>query len=271
MSELGIEFISVFGMPPVEFVELAAELGCPNISLGLSQMEYNPHDYPRYSLIEDAALRREIKAALAANGVTISLGENLPVQPGVDSRDEWRASLDVLSEFGVRRINSVSFEADPGRNVEQYGLLAEVTAEYGVAPLIEFVPIFGIPDLPTALEVIRQVDRPNLGLIVDTMHVGRTGASTDALRAIPPELVGYVQLCDAPLRSDRDYMDEAMHERMAPGEGELPLADYLRALPRDRIVSLEIPQRSLADAGVGPRERLGNCVSRARELLRTLD
>lgn len=266
MGGLGIELISVLGMPPVQFIELAAELGCPNISLGLNQMDYNPFGFPRYSLPTDAALRREVKSALKANGVTISLGENLHILPESDSREMWKAGLDVLGELGATQINSVSFEPDLQRNIDQYG----------IRTLIEFVPIFGVPDLPTALEVIRQVGHPDLGFIFDTMHAARTGLSPDDLRAVPPELIGYIQLCDVPAGRtkydfmDAGYMDEAMHERMVPGEGQVPLADYLRALPKDRVISLEVPQRSKAEAGVGLRESLGHCVQATRSLLGTL-
>lgn len=268
MQNLGIEFISVFGMPPVAFVELAAELGCPNISIGFNQSDFDPHGYPRYSLKDDVALRRELKAALAANGVSISLGENLLVQPGVDMREQWRADLEIFAELGVTRANSVTFEPDLERNIEQYGLLAELTAEFGIKALLEFVPIFGVPDIPTALTVAEKVAHPNLGLIMDTMHIGRSGAGADDLHAVPPELVGYIQLCDVPLEPDiPDYMYEAMFERKVPGEGELPLAEFLGALPRDRVVGLEIPLRAEAERGVGPRERLGRAVDAARKLL----
>jgi hypothetical protein len=54
---------------------------------------------------------------------------------------------------------------------------------------------------------------------------------------------------------------------MAPGEGELPLAQFLRLVPDGVVVSLEIPMRSLAEAGVGPRERTARCVEAARTLL----
>lgn len=271
MQNLGIEFISVFGMPPVAYVELAAELGCRNVSLGFNQTDFDPHDYPRYDLRKDAALRRELKAALAANDVSISLGENLMVAAGTDMREEWLSELELFSELGVTRINSVSFEPDLQRNIDQYGLLAETTADFGVEALIEFVPIFGVADIPTALTVIREVDHPNLRLLVDTMHVGRSSATADDLRALPPEVVGYIQLCDAPLEAEiPDYMYEAMFERKVPGEGELPLADYLRALPRDRVVGLEVPLRAEAEGGAGPRERLGRTVAAARELLASL-
>ena len=96
-------------------------------------------------------------------------------------------------------------------------------------------------------------------------------AFTLRLAAVPSELIGYVQLSDATHAPRFDtYMEEAMYERMVPGEGELPLREVLAILPREVVVGLEIPQRSLAEAGVGPHERLGRCVAAARAMLAEL-
>ena len=40
MDRLGVEFLSVFGLPPVEFVNLAADLGCHYISTGLREHKF---------------------------------------------------------------------------------------------------------------------------------------------------------------------------------------------------------------------------------------
>lgn len=42
MERLGIELLSVFGMPPVTFVSLAADLNCRYISTALTSNPYNP-------------------------------------------------------------------------------------------------------------------------------------------------------------------------------------------------------------------------------------
>jgi hypothetical protein len=55
-----------------------------------------------------------------------------------------------------------------------------------------------------------------------------------------------------------------MYERMAPGDGELPLAELLGAVPPDVVIGLEIPMRSVAESGVGPAARLRPCVAAAR-------
>lgn len=270
MENLGIEFISVFGMPPVAFVQLAHDLGCRYVSTAMKPMDYNPHGYPRYSL-RDGALRRELIAAMGDHGVSLSLGEGFLVQPGADAPATWAADLEAMAELGIRRINSVSFEPEFQRNVDQYGQLSEIASTFGIETLLEFVPIFAVADLPTAHAIVRKVGRPDFRLMIDTMHVGRSGATAADLRAIDPALIGYIQLCDAPLMPKiPDYLEEAMYERMVPGEGELPLLDILAALPRDRIVGLEVPRRSEAEAGVGPRERLGRCVGAARSLMTRL-
>lgn len=45
----------------------------------------------------------------------------------------------------------------------------------------------------------------------------------------------------------------------------------LAALPRDSIFGLEVPLRSEAEAGVGPRERLSRCIAAAQDLMARLD
>jgi sugar phosphate isomerase/epimerase len=137
---------------------------------------------------------------------------------------------------------------------------------------IEFAPGLTVADLPTALHAVRHVGRPNFRLLIDTMHFLRSGARATDLAAIDPKLMGYIQLCDAPLAPRFDtYFEEVMFERMAPSTGELPLLDVLRALPRDLPIGLEVPMRSKAEAGMGPHERLGPVVENARRLLARLD
>jgi sugar phosphate isomerase/epimerase len=267
VNPLGIERLCMFDMPPVPFIELAAELGCPNVGLGLTSMGYyNPHGYAAWSLRDDPALRRDTIAALAANGVTISLLEGFAVQPGKDVREQ-AADLDIVHALGGRRINAVSTDRDMDRSCEGLAIIADMAAERGIEVVTEIGPP-PIKRLDRALEAVRRIDRPNFRLLIDTMHFFRMGSTVEELAAIDPALVGYVQLCDVPLASPfESYMEEALHERMPPGQGELPLADVLALLRPDVVVSLEVPQRSLAEAGVAPRERVLRCVEAARTLM----
>jgi sugar phosphate isomerase/epimerase len=270
MDRLGIEFISVFGLPPVRFVELAADLGCSDLSLGLHPLDCNPHDYPSYSL-SDPTLQREFKAVLRDRGVSFALAEGFFVLPGRDV-SAYAADLDMVRELGAQRINTLALEPDRGRCFDQFAALAELAAARGLATTLEFIPATPVGDLATAVAVARHVGRPEFGVLVDTMHLVRSGGSAADVAALPPGVVTYAQLCDCPLVSPcASYAEEAKYERLPPGEGEFPLLEILKALPRDLVIGLEIPQRRLAEAGVGPHERLGRCVEAARELLARRD
>ena len=268
MNALGIERLCVFGMPPVEFVELAADLGCDAVGLGLAPtQDYNPHAYPAWSLRDDAKLRRETAAALDDRGVAISIVEGFAYTPGGDMR-AYDRDLDLVCELGAGRINVVSLDKDLPRTVDGFGILAGMAAERGLLVSAEMGSLGPIPRVQPALALARGVGAANFSLLIDAMHFFRLGNTLEDLAAIPPELIGYVQLCDAPWAPRFDsYIEEAMYERRPPGAGELPLREFVRRLPADVTVSLEIPMRSLADRGVGPRERLAPCVVAARALL----
>jgi sugar phosphate isomerase/epimerase len=267
MNRIGIERLCVFGMPPVEFVTLAADLGCSFIGIGLAPMRYyNPHGYREWTLRDDPALRREMVAAMVDRSVGISLCEGFGVGPHADVRD-YAADLDVLCELGGARINAASVDRDASRTLDGFATLAEMAAARGIETTIEIGP-GPIANLPAALAAVRHVGRADFRLLIDSMHFFRLGGSVADIVALDPDLIGYVQLCDAPAVSKfASYMEEALHERLAPGDGELPLLELLRCLPHRVVVSLEVPQRSLAEAGVGPLVRVGKCVDAARRLL----
>src|SRR5580700_9033712 len=74
MDRLGIGFLSGFGLPPVEFVDLASDLGCRHISVVVQGQELLPLGYQPFSLKDDA-LRRDLLAAMNQRRVTITLGD----------------------------------------------------------------------------------------------------------------------------------------------------------------------------------------------------
>ncbi len=269
-DRIGIEFLSVFDLPPVPFVELTAKLGCRYLSIGLTPMGCNLEGYPPFSLRDDVALRRDMISAMKDNGVSIALGEGFGLRPGTDVR-AFASDLELMCELGVPRINSYCMEPDLGRGLDQLSLLSEMAGAVGIEHTIEFVPGLTIGDLPTALAAVDHVASAGCRLLIDTMHLIRSGASAADLAGIDPGKIGYAQICDVPLASPGiSYGEEAMFERRVPGEGELPLAEILAALPRTIPVGIEIPRRSLATAGTTPFERLEPCVRATAQLLDAL-
>lgn len=265
MNPIGIERLCLFGMPPVEHVALAAALGCEAVGIGFTPVgSYNPHGYPGWSLRDDPGLRRRLRRACADHGVRITLVEGFGVAPGEEIA-RFESDLDLAAELGGERINVVSMDRDLGRTIAQFAQLTEMARARGLAVSTEIGP-GPVRTLATALEVAREVGA-GFTLLIDTMHFFRFGSTVAELAAIDPALIGYVQLCDAPREGQGKYMDEAFHERRVPGEGDLPLRALLALVPDDVVVSLEVPRRSAAEAGLGPDERVRPCVDAARAML----
>src|SRR5580693_2180067 len=193
MDRLGIEMLCVFGMPPIEYVHLVADLGCRYITTGmvgfapLKVLGFQP-----FSLRDEPGLRRDLLAAMDDRGVSISLGEGLLIAPGVDVRS-YAADLDIMAELRIPRINTVSLEPDRPRTFDELAALTALAAERGIATCVEPVDGLSIADLPSALAAVEYVDSDEVSLLIDTMHVARFGATVDDLRSVPAQRIGYIQ------------------------------------------------------------------------------
>lgn len=268
-ERIAIEFLSVFDLPPLAFVDLAAELDCPFISCGLAPMggPFNLNHHPHWSLRDDASLRRSMVQAMRANAVSISLADGFAIRPDREVTD-LQADLALMKELAAARICSYCLEPDHPRALDQLAQLAEMATAAEVELILEFVPGLPIGDLNTAVAVIESIDSPVCKLMIDTMHLIRSGSTVADLQQLNPAQIGYAQICDVPITHDSlSYMEEATFERRVPGDGELPLQAILAALPEAIPVGIEIPQRSLALQGVSDVDRLAPCVAATRRLL----
>ena len=99
-----------------------------------------------------------------------------------------------------------------------------------------------IHDYRDAWEVVRRADHPAVGLVLDTFHILARRTDLAALRAIPKDRIFLVQAADAPLL-DMDYLSWSRHYRCFPGQGDLPIGEFMDALCAtgfDGLLSLEI-------------------------------
>jgi len=272
-NRLGIENLTHMGMPPVELVKCVAELGCVGISGALTPMPLamfgypDFHPYPAWSLADDANLRREMKAALADTGVKIELGEGFRAGADRDVAD-YAAGLDIMAELGAVRINAVSMEPSLERTYDQLAQLADMVIARGMLFTIEFAPMNTINNLASALDAIAHIGKGRARVLIDAMHTFRSGGTVADIKALDPDVIGYAQLCDAPMVAPDGvpYFKEATCGRMVPGTGEFPLAEWIVALPADLPMGIEVPMLDAMVAGLSPREHMANVVKAAREL-----
>lgn len=99
-----------------------------------------------------------------------------------------------------------------------------------------------INDHRDAWEIVRRTDHPNIGLILDSFHTLSRKIDVNSIRSIPKEKIFIIQLADAPL-IDMDLLYWSRHFRNMPGEGDLPVLDFMKAVAAtgyDGYLSLEI-------------------------------
>jgi 3-dehydroshikimate dehydratase len=99
-----------------------------------------------------------------------------------------------------------------------------------------------INDYRDSWEAVRRADHPAVGLVLDSFHILARGTDLSTIRSIPGNRIFLVQLADAPLLQ-MDYLSWSRHFRNFPGQGDLPVMDFMKALQTtgyDDALSLEI-------------------------------
>jgi len=99
-----------------------------------------------------------------------------------------------------------------------------------------------INDYRDAWEAVRRADHPAIGLVLDTFHTLARKTDLKAIGTIPRDRLFLVQVADAPL-VDMDFLSWSRHFRSFPGQGDLPVLDFMTALQTtgyDGWLSLEI-------------------------------
>lgn len=159
------------------------------------------------------------------------------IPPEMDSEDVFRfgeTELFAMAEaLGARSVNAVDVFGgawDIDAAAEAFAGLCGRAAEHGLLVHIEWLPWSKIPDLSTALAVVRLADRPNGGLNVDAWHLVRSGTGIDELRAVPGRLIMGIQLNDGPMEPEPNLVEATLHQRALPGEGDFDLDGIVRAL-----------------------------------------
>jgi sugar phosphate isomerase/epimerase len=159
--------------------------------------------------------------------------------------------------LGVTHANIAILDEVEGRWREYLAGLCEAATGREIVPVIEFMRMLGpVPSLQAAAALAGSGDFAGLKLMIDSLHLARADETPADVAAIDPALIGAAQFCDAQAAWPglEAYFHEGAFERIIPGEGELPLTDFIRTIPGDVMLSPEVPLKSLRDAGVPVQE-----------------
>jgi sugar phosphate isomerase/epimerase len=236
----------VLSLPPPEMVRVAARTGYAAVGLRLIAVT---GDSPGYPLHDDPIMMRETKAALADTGLRLQDIEFVKITPEIDV-----AALEPFiaagAALGARHILTGPYDPDHARLSDHLAAIASLAAPYGLSALLEFFPWTTVPDLATAALVVEKASRPNVGILLDTLHFDRSNSSHSQIDSIPAHWLPMVHLCDAPSTKPttvEGLLHTARAERLPPGDGGIDIAAILKRMPRDAQITLEVPMQSLTE------------------------
>ena len=174
--------------------------------------------------------------------------EGMPEPQRLRTFDRAERKFDLMQELGCDLLmvcSNVSPDSLGGidRAAGDFRELGERAAKRGLRVGFEALA-WGrhISDYRDAWEVVRRADHGSIGLVLDTFHTYARKTDLKPLRSIPGDRIFLVQLADAPWL-DMDVLSWSRHFRCFPGQGDMPLVEFMQALQAtgyDGQLSLEI-------------------------------
>lgn len=218
---------------PADTVRAAADAGFDAAGIWFDADEWTP------------AVATEVRRRLDDTGLIALDMEPVMLSP---DGDHGEALVDAAVALGVRYVLVASLDDDHHRVAIRLGQLADRLGDSAVRLVLEFLPSLGVRTLGDAASIVGAVARPEVGILIDNLHLARSGATPGDIALFDPNLFPYLQICDAAAApaepGRRGLLDEALHHRLLPGQGALPLDACVDAVPAVPL-SFEIRSKAL--------------------------
>jgi 4-hydroxyphenylpyruvate dioxygenase len=160
--------------------------------------------------------------------------EGLPAALRERALERAEAKFDVMEALGANLLlvcSSVHSEAlgDTSRIVDDFRVLGERAGRRGFRVGYEALA-WGrhVNDHRQAWDIVRNVDHPAIGLVLDSFHSLSRRIPIGSIASIAPEKIFLMQIADAP-DMPMDYLYWSRHFRCFPSQGDLPVAEFVAA------------------------------------------
>lgn len=244
MTQFSLAHLTVLNLAPPDMIELAARTGYD--SVGLRLIAVTPTT-PGYDLMTDTVMMRDTKRRMVETGVGVFDIEFVRITPETDI-PAYRPFLEAGAELGAKHVVVAPYDPDLVRTSERIAEFCDLAAPLGLSINLEFFAWTVVPKLATAVDVIARADRPNCGVLVDTLHFDRSESTLDELAAVPARWLNYVHVSDAAGEkptTDEGLIFTAREDRLPPGEGSIDIPSILDRLPAHIPIGVEVPMQGM--------------------------
>ena len=262
MQPLILCWLTVPKATPLQLLETAASAGFA--SVGMRILEAGE---PDTAFVggggESAAL---VKRAADDLGVTIFRTAGFRID-GRYTPDRFRPYIEATAELGAEYISIIATDQDEQRRHESFGSICEEAAACGLRISVEFTPFSAVKTIFDCYELLVKAGRPDSAILLDALHLYRSGGKANDVLGIPQERLAVAQLCDARVNTPKeaDLLWEARNDRFDVGKGKLPLRDFMSVLPHS--IPLEVETPCLLERDLPVIDRARNAARITREFL----
>ena len=250
--DMTLGYLSIADVGPLALIQVAAQAGFK--SLGVRLTARKPEDHWPYPVIGQSQQVQALQQALQDGGLRLSNVSTYHIYPETQLSDLLPV-IELSHKLGANYIVACAYDPDESRLGDFLGRYAEEMGQAGMRIAFEVVSYSVCSRLDQALALLRRVNSPHLGLMLDPLHLVRGGGSISEVAGLNKEDICFAQVCDAPwVKPDgMDASTEAKSMRFYPGEAQLPLTDFLKYLGPHVELEMELPV--WADKHLSPLER----------------
>ncbi|MDJ0629165.1 MAG: sugar phosphate isomerase/epimerase [Rhodobacter sp.] len=256
--------LTLINCTPAELVYVAARAGYDAVSPRFIAMNV-PGEFRHLPLAPDQV--HATKTALATTGLGVLDIELARITEDCDPRD-FKAALELGGELGARHMIMSAWTQtrdDRAFLIDVYAGTCDLAAPYGLTVDLEFPSFSRLRTLDEALDIVRAADRPNGGILVDTLYLHLSRVDIGELLHVPPEWLHFLHISDClpGIADTRAGMIQlARDARLYPGEGWIDFAGIVERCPPMNY-SIELPNEARV-AELGFEEHARRCLTHAK-------
>ena len=198
---------------------------------------------------------KELRQRLADTGLAVLDVEVVRLLPDTEPV-HYVPLMEMATDLGAAHVVVTGSDPDEARTIDNFGKLCALAEPFGLSMMLEFVRYGEVKSMAQAHRIITACGAGNGKILIDSLHFFRAGETLDGVRALDPNYFPYIQISDGPLLSSEGdgIRIEGRGNRLFPGEGGLPLAELVNALPSGIPLSVEVANDGIAQK-LSPAER----------------
>lgn len=240
MTIVSLAALTILDAGPAGQIRAAAAAGFTHVGLRLMPLLATDT-----RVAGDAAREHEIESLLTEHRMQVLEIGVFPVKPQMDW-PQIEAVIALSKRIGARHLVCPIEDTDKHRRNETLIRLSDLARAAQMTALVEFNPYSACTGLAAAVACVEATRHRAAGLVIDALHLSRSGGHPSDLATVDPRLLQLVHFCDAPPPPDRtrsidELRAESRTARLLPGEGSLWLDELLDALPPRMPISVEAP------------------------------